>query len=81
MIDNASLIIKAEKFRKILGEDLNSPLDIFALAQSIEKLTIVFYTMGSSLSGMCIKGTDRKSTIAINSTTLGRQHFSLAHEF
>ncbi len=82
MIDNASLIIKAEKLRRQLGEDQNSPLDIFALAQEIEKLTIVFYPMGTSLSGMCIKGTEGKCTIALNSTmTLGRQHFSLAHEF
>jgi Zn-dependent peptidase ImmA (M78 family) len=73
---------KAELLRIHLGEDHNSPIDIFSLAQGIEALTIVYYPLGNTLSGMCIKGTDGRCTIAINSSmTLGRQRFSLAHEF
>ena len=81
MIDYADLMTKAERLRKQLGEDSNSPIDIFALAQGIDGLTIVYYPLGSKISGMCIKGAERRCTIALNSAmTLGRQRFSLAHE-
>ena len=82
MIDYAGLMTKAAMLRKKFGEDDSSPIDIFAIAQSVEGLTMVFYPMGDNLSGMCIKGQDNKCVIAINSSmTLGRQRFSLAHEF
>jgi Zn-dependent peptidase ImmA (M78 family) len=67
--------------RKQLGEDSNSPIDIFSIASAIEDLTIVYYPMGENISGMCIKGS-KANLIAINSEmSLGRQRFSLAHEF
>lgn len=67
--------------RKKLGEDANSPIDIFAIASSIDDLTTVIYPMGKNISGMCIKSQKTK-LIAINSEmSLGRQRFSLAHEF
>jgi Zn-dependent peptidase ImmA (M78 family) len=51
------------------------------VTQKIEKLTLVFYPMGEKLSGMCIKGSEARCTIALNSSmTLGRQRFTLAHE-
>lgn len=82
MMDRADLMTKAIQYRKELGEDSNSPIDIFSLAQNIERLTLVHYPMGDSISGMCIKGKNRNSVIAINSAmSLGRQRFSLAHEF
>lgn len=82
MIDYADIMTKAERLRKQFGEDNNSPIDIFSLSQSIEKLTIVYYPLGNTISGMCIKGSDGRCTIALNSSmTLGRQRFSLAHEF
>lgn len=82
MIDHADLMTKAARLRKHLGEDSSSPVDIFALALSIENLTIVYYPMGDNMSGMCIKGQEKNNVIAINSAmTLGRQRFSLAHEF
>lgn len=78
----ADLMTKAALFRKELGEDSNSPIDIFALAQRISGLTLVYYPMGDNLSGMCIRGQKRNDVIAINSSmTLGRQRYSLAHEF
>lgn len=81
MINHADLIIKAAYLRTQLGEDSRSPIDIFTLVQSIEKLTLVFYPMGNNLSGMCIKSDNGNSVIAINSAmTIGRQRFSLAHE-
>jgi len=82
VIDKADLMTKAIQYRKELGEDSNSPIDIFSLAQNIERLTLVHYPMGDSISGMCIKGKNGNSVIAINSAmSLGRQRFSLAHEF
>jgi Zn-dependent peptidase ImmA (M78 family) len=82
VINYAELMTQASLLRKKLGEDGDSPVDIFALAQSIEGLTIVYYPLGENLSGMCIKGQKGNCVIAINSAmTLGRQRFSLAHEF
>ncbi|MBQ0072386.1 MAG: ImmA/IrrE family metallo-endopeptidase [Spirochaetales bacterium] len=81
MIDYTELMMKAERTRKKLGEDNHSPIDIFALAQGIEHLTLVYYPMGDAISGMCVKGSDERCTIALNSSmTLGRQRFTLAHE-
>ena len=82
MIDKADLMTKAIQFRKELGEDSNSPIDIFSLTQNIERLTLVYYPLGVNISGMCIKGKNGDIVIAINSAmSLGRQRFSLAHEF
>ena len=81
MIDKFDLCTKALSLRKELGEDATSPVDIFSLAHIIPKLTLVFYPMGDHLSGMCIKN-DGNSVIAINSSmSVGRQRFSMAHEF
>ncbi|MBQ4289862.1 MAG: ImmA/IrrE family metallo-endopeptidase [Clostridia bacterium] len=67
--------------RKQLGLDSSSPIDMFTLAQTIDRLTLVFYPMGPNLSGMCLKNSHGCCVIAINSLmTLGRQRFSFAHE-
>lgn len=79
-MDNVDLWIKATNLRKQLGEDANSPIDIFPLVYNIDSITIVFYPMGERISGMCIKGHDN-IVIAINSAmSVGRQRFSMAHE-
>lgn len=81
-MNNSLLMAQSELFRKELGEDCFSPIDIFSLAHNINGLSIVFYPLGDNLSGMCIKGKEDNCVIAINSAmTLGRQRFSLAHEF
>lgn len=80
LIDKLDLCTKALSLRKELGEDTTSPIDIFSLAYTISKLTLVFYPMGDHLSGMCIKN-DGNPVIAVNSSmSIGRQRFSLAHE-
>ncbi|MDD2232313.1 MAG: ImmA/IrrE family metallo-endopeptidase [Sphaerochaetaceae bacterium] len=82
MINYAKLMTMAALLRKQLGEDSSSPVDIIALAQRIDGLTIVYYPLGDNLSGMCIKSQNGNNVIAINSAmTLGRQRFSMAHEF
>lgn len=71
---------QASRFRRDLHEDATSPIDIFALALSIEGLSLFLYPLGDGISGMCIKSED-STVIAINSTmSKGRQRFSLAHE-
>lgn len=71
---------QALSLRRKLGEDDLSPVDIFSLILSIEKLTLVFYPLGFNISGACIKG-QSSAIIAINSDmSLGRQRFSMAHE-
>lgn len=80
MKDKYEISKASAELRRRLGEDDRSPIDIFRLAHTIEPLTLVFYPMGKSISGMCVKGaTD--VLIAINSSmTYGRQRFSMAHE-
>ncbi len=71
----------AVNLRKELGEDTMSPIDIFSIANTMSDLTIVLYPLGHNISGMCIKTTGG-NLIAINSgMSLGRQRFSMAHEF
>ncbi len=80
MIDKMDLSHKAFSIRKKLGESDSSPIDIFSLALTIDKLTLVFYPLGENISGACIQGKE-SSIIAINSEmSIGRQRFSLAHE-
>lgn len=80
LIDKLDLCNKALSLRKELGEDTESPIDIFSLALTIPHLTLVFYPMGDHLSGMCIKN-DGNPVIAVNSSmSVGRQRFSIAHE-
>lgn len=81
MIDKLDLNTKAQELRETLGEDANSPVDIFSLAGQINQLTIVYYPLGENISGMCVTGSQVK-LIAVNSAmSYGRQRFSLAHEF
>lgn len=81
MIDKLDLNTKAQELREVLGEDANSPVDIFSLVSQIRELTIVYYPLGENISGMCVAN-ERVKLIAINSTmSYGRQRFSLAHEF
>ena len=78
--DKYVLAREAGELRRRLGEDERSSVDVFQLAHTIKELTLVFYPMGSRLSGMCLKGT-QDVLIAINSSmTYGRQRFSMAHE-
>ena len=80
MLDKLDLSTKAQELRELLGEDANSPVDIFSLVNQIEGLTLVFYPLGVNISGMCVRD-DEIKLIAINSSmSYGRQRFSLAHE-
>ena len=80
MMDKLDLSAKAQELRESLGEDANSPVDIFSLVSQIDGLTLVFYPLGDSISGMCVRDKEIK-LIAINSTmSYGRQRYSLAHE-
>ncbi|MBO5565597.1 MAG: ImmA/IrrE family metallo-endopeptidase [Succinivibrio sp.] len=80
MLDKLELCTKAQELRESLGEDANSPVDIFSLINQIKGLTLVFYPLGKNISGMCVRD-DEISLIAINSAmSYGRQRFSLAHE-
>ncbi len=79
-MDKLELSTKAQELRELLGEDANSPVDIFSLASQIDGLTLVFYPLGERISGMCVRDNEIK-LIAINSAmSYGRQRFSLAHE-
>lgn len=71
---------KASCFRRELGEDAMSPIDIFTRALTLEGLSILLYPLGEGISGMCVKSEDT-AVIAVNSAmSKGRQRFSLAHE-
>lgn len=75
------LSYQANELRKRFGEDVSSPIDVFAILQSQERLTLVFYPFSNLISGMCVRTRNDDHVIAINSTrTLGRQRFTAAHE-
>lgn len=81
MIDKYDIYRKAMKLRKKFCLDLESPIDIVSIAHSIENLTLVFYPMSENVSGACYKDDSPSFLILLNSNmSLGRQHFSLAHE-
>ena len=81
MIDRQDINTKAMRLRNQLGVDGLSPVDISALAQSIQELTLAYYPLPDEISGACYKGESPSLLIVINSAmSLGRQHFSLAHE-
>jgi len=80
MLDRMMLSNRATDIRRRLGEDSDSPIDVFALVHSIDGLTLVLYPLGGSISGVCLK-TDASVVIAVNSgMSYGRQRFTLAHE-
>ena len=81
MKTKSELSYQANELRKRFGEDLSSPIDVFAILQSQENLTLVFYPFSDRISGMCVRARSGEQLIAINSTrTLGRQRFTAAHE-
>lgn len=49
MIEYAKLMAQAALLRKQLGEDSSSPISVFAMAQNIERLTMVYYPLGDNL--------------------------------
>jgi len=75
------LSYQANELRKQFGVDVSSPIDVFAIMQSQDHLTLVFYPFSNQISGMCVCTPDGEQLVAINSTrTLGRQRFTAAHE-
>ena len=81
MVDKQDISTKAMRLRQKLGIDGLSPMDIPVLAQTIQGLTLAYYPLPDEISGACYKGDGPSKLILINSgMSLGRQHFSLAHE-
>ncbi|MCL4560148.1 MAG: ImmA/IrrE family metallo-endopeptidase [Chloroflexi bacterium] len=75
------LSYQANELRKRFGEDLSSPIDVFAILQSQERLTLVFYPLSERISGMCVRTHSGDQLVAIKSKlTNGRQRFTAAHE-
>lgn len=71
---------RALRLRRLLGEDQSSPVSVFTLISRMEKVTLVYYPLGSGVSGVCVRA-GGENVIAINSSlTLGRQRFTAAHE-
>jgi Zn-dependent peptidase ImmA (M78 family) len=71
----------ANELRKRFGEDLSSPIDVFAILQLQENLTLVFFPLSDRISGMSVRTQSGEQLVAINSTmTYGRQRFTAAHE-
>ena len=80
MINKMEISSKAALLRKRLGEDESSPIDIFQLVQTIDKLTLVFYPLNNNISGICYKGKSSNVIVVNSDMSIGRQRFSLAHE-
>jgi Zn-dependent peptidase ImmA (M78 family) len=81
MKSKIELSYQANELRKRFGEDIYSPIDIFAILQSQEHLSTVFYPMSERIAGMCVRTPRGNNVVAINSNmTRGRQRFTAAHE-
>ena len=80
MINKMEISSKAALLRKKLGEDESSPIDIFQLVQTIDRLTLVFYPLNNNISGICYKGKSSNVIVVNSDMSIGRQRFSLAHE-
>jgi Zn-dependent peptidase ImmA (M78 family) len=75
------LSYQANDLRKRFGEDLFSPIDIFAILQTQENLTLVFFPLSNRISGLCVRTQGGDQLVAINSNlSYGRQRFTAAHE-
>lgn len=51
MLNKMELSSKASLLRRKLGEDESSPINIFQLVQTIDKLTLVFFLLDKNISG------------------------------
>lgn len=81
MKPKTELSYQANELRQRFGEAKSSPIDVFAILQSQELLTLVFYPLSQRISGLCVCTRRGDQLVAINSTqTLGRQRFTAAHE-
>lgn len=81
MKPKVELSYEANELRRRFGEDLSSPIDVFAILQSQERLTLVFYPMSDRISGMCVRTLGGEQLVAVNSAlSRGRQRFTAAHE-
>ena len=77
---NLQLNTDAVKIRYMLGVNSVTPIDIFAIINSMPNYTLVFYPMSDRISGMCIKEGE-SNIVAINSKmSYGRQRFTVTHE-
>jgi len=80
MKEKIQINAEALDLRRRFGEDVYSPVDIFSLLCSVEEITVIFFPMSDRVSGMCFRD-EKNKIIGINSTqTVGRQHFTAAHE-
>lgn len=80
MLNKLKIYSQAITTRKMLGESDTSPIDVFAVVQSIEHLSLILFPMSDNISGMCVR-VGKETVIAVNSSmSLGRQNFSIAHE-
>ena len=81
MKPKVELSYEANELRRRFGEDLSSPIAVFAILQSQERLTLVFYPMSDRISGMCVRTLGGEQLVAVNSAlSRGRQRFTAAHE-
>ncbi len=81
MKPKSELSYQANELRKRFGEDSFSPIDVFAVLQMQERLTLVFYPLSERISGMCVRIEGDDQLVAINSNlSYGRQRFTAAHE-
>jgi len=79
--DRIELNSNAVMQRKEFGEDASSPIDIFAVINNTEHITLLFYPISERISGCCIRIDEEDSLIVINSNmSYGRQRYTIAHE-
>ena len=79
-MDKGDIFKLASSVRIKLNVRNEGAIDLFTMINEVPNMTVVYYPMGANISGMFIRN-NKTPLIAINSAmSIGRQHFSLAHE-
>lgn len=72
--------VKASEFRSSCGLTADEPVNLRLLLLKLSILT-VFKPLGEHFSGMCLKKGENKFILINSRHPIGRQHFTIAHEF
>lgn len=79
IISKQSIELLANKFRSENGSGLNESMNLKSLLQKLNILTL-FRPMSEDFSGLACKSSASKFMLINSNMSVGRQHFTIAHE-
>lgn len=79
-LDVSRIKDNAAELRYKFGLDDQSPLDIFSVIADSRDITLVFYPLQKTFSGLCMRDGQNKFVVVNTNHSEGRQRFTAAHE-